>query len=130
MIKMLQDHTFASATVCNDMTNPEATDGTVIQVPALALWYLVPSDGLPHLAHWTNTAADAFTMGYESHREPLEVKDRHVADHMAKLEVTKGVGRTSIILFALVWSYLELGAAITDHELEDFKRPGGPEGTQ
>ena len=105
----------------------QADDGSVIQVPALALWYTVPSDGLPHLAHWANTASDVLRLGYEAHREPLEVKKRDPGQHMAMLEVTKGAGRTSIILFALVWSYLEMGAAMSDAELRDFKRPAGYE---
>lgn len=97
----------------------------MILVPVLAMWYTMPADGLPHLAHWVNTASDIFSQGFESHRETIEVKVRDPTDHMAKLEVSKGAGRASIILFALVWSYLEIGAAMTDEELRDFKRQAG-----
>ena len=103
----------------------EDRDGTILQVPILALWYSIPADGLPHLAYWINTATDVFNSGFEPHREILEVKERDSTRHMAKLEVTKGVGRASIILFALVWTYLELAPKIEDHELEDFKRHTG-----
>lgn len=103
---------------------PEAVDGTLLQTPVLALWFSIPSDGLPQFPHWVNTAKDVYLSGFESHREPLEckVRDEASGDCMAKFEVTKGLGRTSIILFGIIFSYLEMAADLTNEELQDFQR--------
>lgn len=94
-------------------------------VPALALWYEMPSDGSPHLASWLATAKEIYMAGYESLREPLEVKLRDGASGMAKLIVTKGVGRASMILFAIAFTYFEFAAEMSAEQMKDFRRPMG-----
>lgn len=91
----------------------------------MALWYELPSDGWPHLTSWLATAKEIYMAGFESLREPFEVKLRDGTDGMAKLIVTKGVGRASIILFGILYTYLEFAADLTAGEMKDFCRPMG-----
>ncbi len=60
--------------------------------------------------------------GFESLCEPFEVKLRDDTGGMAKLIVTKGVGRASIILFGILYTYLEFAADLTAEEMKDFRR--------
>ena len=103
----------------------QAKHGSSVVVPALALWYELPSDGWPHLTSWLATAKEIYMAGFESLREPFEVKLREDTGGMAKLIVTKGVGRASIILFGILYTYLEFAADLTAEEMKDFCRPMG-----
>ena len=97
--------------------------GTVFQLPILGMFYQLPADGLPHFWQWYNTASDLFHMGYESNREPMEVRKRDVGTHMAKVQPVKGLGRCSIIYFGVLFTYLEMRNDLSPEELADFRRP-------
>lgn len=63
-------------------------------------------------------------VGYEGHREPFEVQCQSDALAFASVTVCKGLGRCSMILFAVVFSYLKLrDAGMTDEITADFTRP-------
>ncbi|CAJ1344536.1 unnamed protein product [Effrenium voratum] len=106
-----------------------AASGTFLEIPLLAMWYTRPADGLPLLQDWLGTAADIFNNGFEALREPMEVKLRGQIQATGGLQLsfgalvpTKGVGRTSIILFAVVYSFLVLKDGMSVDELADFVR--------
>lgn len=101
-----------------------------MDIPILAFQPTMPVDGLTMLADWLNTAESIWAMGYESFRESIEFKpltpdSAKSAMAFASLEVTKGFGRSSILLFSLFYSYVVLKKGLTDEELEDFRKwPG------
>lgn len=106
-------------------TEPQDQHGATVELPFLILGYQMPSDGLPHLPHWHNTAKDVFQAGYESHREPLEVRLRENPDgvaRMARLVPVKGVGRTSVIWFGILFTYLQMKDTMSEDEVQDFRR--------
>ena len=87
-----------------------------------------PSEGLPVLTDWLRTAGDVWTVGYEAWRSPIEVcpLTDDVLGQAVKpctLVPVKGVGRASIILFAVCYSYMNL-RDMGPEELEDFSRTG------
>ena len=90
----------------------------------LGLWYELPGDGLPHLQAWTEAAANIYQTGFEGHRETMEVRLRPDYDEFkfAKVVPIKGVGRASVLLFGLVYTFLEWRDDLLEDELEDFKR--------
>ena len=47
----------------------------MFNVPLTSLVYKVPDDGFPLLPSWRMTASDIFFSGYQSLREPMEVKE-------------------------------------------------------
>lgn len=89
----------------------------------LCFAYEVPADGVPHLASWMSVASDIFFGGFEGHREAIEVKVLPPQPgQFPQVTPIKGCGRTSILLFALVWTYIEWKDDLNNAELEDFKR--------
>ena len=82
----------------------------------------MPSDGLPHMSYWQNNASDIYNIGFEAHREALEVTPRQNApkDAMAKYIVTKGLGRVSIVMFGLAWTFLNIAQNMTEEVEKDF----------
>ena len=66
-------------------------------------------------------ASDIYYGGFEGHREPIEVKVLPPGQ-FARVAPIKGCGRTSVLLFALVWTYVEWKDDLNNEELEDFKR--------
>jgi hypothetical protein len=106
----------------------QAPDGAAAQLPFLLFTYELPSDGLPHLPDWLNTAGDIFQGGYESHREPFEVRLRKLPEGedppMARISVVKGTGRSSMLWFGILYTYLRMRDTITEEEMADFRRWG------
>lgn len=82
----------------------------VIDVPVLAFKFKQPVDGLPLFHHWLSTAKGLYIEGYEALRELPEVTTevvlmgRYMDYHT--VSTVKGVGRLSIILFGITWTYL------------------------
>ena len=80
-----------------------------MDIPLLAIYFLPPADGLPLFHAWLVTAKDVWHRGYEGHREILEIRlnDRvDLVDHGFRSFIpTKGLGRVSCILWAVLWSY-------------------------
>jgi glycyl-tRNA synthetase alpha subunit len=73
----------------------------------------MPCDGLPMLEDWLTHAASIWAIGYEPWREAVEIKPTSqtvLGQHMgfADVEPTKGVGRISMLLFTVWYSYLKL----------------------
>ena len=99
--------------------------GESLRLPFLAISYQLPSDGLPHYPHWLNTATEVYQAGYESKREPFEVRIKKRPDgstSMLRVTVVKGVGRCSVIWFAILFTYFKLREVMTPEEMEDFRR--------
>ena len=95
-------------------------------MPLLCLKYKRPSEGLPPLQAWVRVARDVFHSGYENWREPFEVKlSKELVDaklSYSSLQVTKGVGRTSILFFGVLWTFLRLKDKLSMEQQSDFKR--------
>ena len=98
-----------------------------MDIPLLAIYFLPPADGLPLFHAWLVTAKDVWHRGYEGHREILEIRlnDRvDLLDHGFRSFIpTKGLGRVSCILWAVLWSYFNRDSMDGDAK-SDFIRPG------
>lgn len=86
----------------------------------------MPPDGLPLYQEWLNTCQDLVRAGYESAREPIELchSDPDGKVTFLSLKVCKGLGRVSIIWFAVLFSYFKLRDSMTSAMKDDFCRPG------
>jgi len=84
-----------------------------------------PSEGWPLLTDWLRTAGDVWCLGYEAHRAPIEVRPLEnvlgLEMKPASLVPTKGVGRATVILFGICYTYCKM-RDMEDPELKDFKR--------
>ena len=67
---------------------------------------------------------DLYTMGYESFREPLEVRVRASSSRHGQALCVKGLGRMSVIYFGCLWSFLNKDK-MSDEVKADFCRLGG-----
>lgn len=98
-------------------------DGQILEMPFLAFNYKHPSDGLPLLQEWLNTAQDIFSLGYEGMREPMEITVAgDGAPGFASANVSKGLGRISILWFGVLFTYFKLRESMSDEMKADFKR--------
>ena len=94
-------------------------------MPLLALKYEKPSEGWPLYHSWIGTAKDIFFRGYEAWREIVEVRLSQAPDgplDYASVVPTKGLGRVSIILWAVFHSYVKLRGEMSQEQVTDFKR--------
>ena len=101
--------------------------GNVIDVPIMAFFFREPPvDGLPLFHHWLSTAKGLYIEGYEGLREIPEVSPIEM-DLMGNLlgyhnvSAVKGIGRMSIILFGIAWTYLNKDT-MDDEVKVDFLR--------
>lgn len=99
------------------------------QLPVMALRYVRPSDGLPLLQDWISNSLDIFSNGFESARETIEIKPAGESWPVSALEfggavVCKGLGKTSIVFFGLLWTYIRLRENLSEVETQDFRRLG------
>lgn len=64
--------------------------------------------------------------GYEGAREPLEIYSKDSKVGFLSISVSKGLGRLSIIWFAVLVSYFKLRERLVDDSeiKDDFRRPG------
>ena len=96
-------------------------------MPILAFAAALPADGLPMLTDWMGTAQSIWGVKFEDWREPFEVKPSigsvSPGDPLSfgSLEVVKGCGRMSVLLFSLFYSYLHLKTRLDPEELAAFK---------
>ena len=110
------------------LPSAEATGAAqMLQPPVLALWLHKPSDGLPLLQEWLVTATDIVHGGFEGWRETIEVRCLDSSCLGKQMEYgcftpTKGVGRSSIILFAILYTFHNLKEKLSNEEIEDFAR--------
>ena len=93
-------------------------------VPLTALAYEMPSDGIPLFPTWRNNAMDIYWSGYDSLREPMECKERNLSAAHWQLQCTKGLGRLSMILFGVFWTFLHKDD-MSDGVKADFCRWAG-----
>lgn len=93
-------------------------------VPLTALAYEMPSDGIPLFPTWRNNAMDMYWSGYDSLREPMECKERNLSAAHWQLQCTKGLGRLSMILFGVFWTFLHKDD-MSDGVKADFCRWAG-----
>ena len=101
-------------------------EGKTFELPLLALCYRRPTEGLPLLQDWVSNARDIFHHGFEAHRESIEVRHSldmwpEVVEYGSVLPV-KGLGKISMVLFGLVFTYVNLRSFLTEAELGDFIR--------
>ena len=105
-------------------------------LPILAFLPKLASDGLPMLSDWLATAASIWAVKYEAWREPFEIKAVEGKAtpgqplSFASLEVVKGCGRVSILLFSLFYTYLEFKNTLEQEELDSLKEPHDRKGTE
>ena len=107
----------------------EATGGAELHsVPFLAMTLLKPSDGFPLLQDWLTIATDIFHQGFEGWRECVEVRCLNGSSlgkplQYACLTPTKGITRSSIIMFGILFTFYNFKDKMTDEEVNDFSRP-------
>ena len=92
------------------MTQAETTQ-ILFPIPVTALQMKAPAEGLPVLQDWLSTAANIYALGFESFREAVELKGSNCegkALDFGAVEVAKGFTRMSILLFGILWTYIEL----------------------
>lgn len=102
---------------------------SVVDIPLLAFGYVVPVDGLPILTTWNSVLKDVLYRGFENWREVFEVKPMKGVTFSEKqpfdfgtVQAVKGLGRLSMILWAVLHTYLNLRDTLTKEEKEDFCR--------
>lgn len=92
----------------------------------LALYLQHPADGLPLLQDWLTTAGDIYHTGFEGWRETIEVRCNSTClgrpIEYGSLRPTKGVGRASVIMFAILYTFHELKNKLSKEETDDFAR--------
>lgn len=100
-----------------------------MDVPLLCFLYEKPVDGYPIYHSWVKTLADITMAGFESWRETLEVRVAGGGSPtwggdlgFGMLEVTKGLGRISILLWCVVHTYVKLKDSMTPEMQADFLR--------
>lgn len=109
----------------------EAAAVNDVQVPILAIWLSKPTDGLPLFQDWMVTAQDIFHQGYEGWRETVEVRcsDDSCFGSPVRygcLSPTKGVARSSILMFGVLYTFHNLKEKLSVEETADFVRPVEP----
>lgn len=92
----------------------------------MALNFQKPVDGLPIFHNWVSTAQDIFNRGFENWREIMEAKVADGAEpgnpmNFMTVVPVKGLGRVSILLWGVMWTYLNKDSMDID-EKEDFQR--------
>ncbi|CAL1149068.1 unnamed protein product, partial [Cladocopium goreaui] len=110
----------------NAMSLPcDQADMQALAASCLLLEVDKPSEGWPLLTDWLRTAGDVWCLGYEAHRAPIEVRPLEnvlgLEMKPASLVPTKGVGRATVILFGICYTYCKM-RDMEDPELKDFKR--------
>lgn len=96
-------------------------------IPILAFVPKLAADGLPMLSEWMTTAGSIWATQYEGWREPFEIKALegiHLAGKslcFGCLEVVKGCGRLSILLYSLFWTYLKLKNVMINEDMVAFR---------
>lgn len=110
----------------NNQFPKERSRVSEFKLPIMAFTIGIPSGGLPILTDWACTAQSDWA-GYEGWREGLEFKPvsaglKGAPLSYGKVEVTKGFGRLSCLLFGLVCTYVHLKNSLTDEEMEEFKK--------
>lgn len=99
------------------------------RLPILSFMVKLAPDGLPMLGDWMTVAKSIWAINYESWREPFEIKaaESSLAPgdpiEYGSLEVVKGCGRLSILLFSIFYTCMELKNQLSDEELESLKQP-------
>ena len=84
-------------------------------------------DGLPMLTGWMSTAQSIWGIKYEAWREPFEFKAVDGGPQggqpldWASLEVVKGFGRMSVLLFSLLYSYINFKNQLSPEETDSLK---------
>lgn len=103
-----------------------------MDLPVLCFLYRYPVDGMPTLHSWISVLRAILLNGFETWREVMEVKAvddpiplNQPLDYGKVLPV-KGLGRMSMILWAIVHTYKHLADKISSGGpfTEDFLRHG------
>lgn len=98
--------------VLPSLSSPEVGLGELVDVPLMALTFQEPVDGLPLFHAWLGTAKGIYMEGFEL-REIIEVQTVGDLGTLSDQPMTfngitavKGLGRVSVILFGVIWTYM------------------------
>lgn len=89
----------------------------------------MPCDGLPMYEDWLGNATSIWALGYEPWREAVEIKP--CGDDVLgqtfwhkSVEATKGIGRVSVLLYTVWYSYFKLKDVLVENspEREEFQK--------
>ena len=100
----------------------------MVEVPLLAFCYKLPADGLPILHSWYGVLKDILYRGFESWREVMEVKcvDGTIPFSQpldyGKVHAVKGMGRISMLLWAVVHTYTHCRNSLSLEDTADLAR--------
>ena len=100
---------------------------TGLHVPLLSFGFKAPVDGLPCLKDWGQHAISIWSLGYEAWREAIEIRPGNQAllgqpcDY-GTIEACKGTGRVSMLLFTVLYTYLEMKDGLSPEEMAGFKK--------
>ena len=107
------------------LSTKETADVQALAGSCLLLAVDKPSEGWPLLTDWLRTAGNVWQLDYEAHRAPIEVRPLEdtlgLEMKLASLVPTKGVGRATVILFGICYTYCKM-RDMDFPELEDFTR--------
>lgn len=115
---------------CSSPLTEAAGIVSTLSPSVLALWLVKQSDGLPLLQDWLGTAHDVYHLGYEGWRESIEVRvceDDLLGKGMENscLVPSKGFGRSSVLLFGVLFTFHKLKDQLSSEEVADFARRAG-----
>lgn len=100
----------------------------VIDVPLMAFMYSKPVDGYPIYHTWLGVLKDILFRGFENWRDTFEVKISGVAGKtldFGSVIAVRGLGRLSMLLWAILHSYTAMKGTMTPEKTADFGRWDG-----
>ena len=105
----------------------------MVSLPITSFSFQRPRDGLPLLHSWLATLKAITFEGFETWREVLEIKVLTLASESSGIKgvqsvrAVKGIGRVSILLFAVLYTYRSLREKMEQDPalMADFGRLGG-----
>ena len=102
-----------------------------MDVALLTLMYQCPAEGLPTLHSWVSTLKQILWSGFENWREVMEVKyHQNQMPHgepmgFAEIIPVKGLGRVSMILWVITYTYKHMDLDSDELLKHDFLRLWG-----
>jgi hypothetical protein len=102
-----------------------------MDVAVLALLYRCPAEGVPTLHSWVSTLKQILWSGFENWREVMEIKcteDPMPCGQPMKFGTilpVKGLGRVSMILWAIIHTYKNMELSNNEPLKQDFLRLWG-----
>ncbi|CAJ1399032.1 unnamed protein product [Effrenium voratum] len=95
-------------------------------LPLTSLGLTEPQDGFPILKDWLLNAWSIYSGGFENYRENVEVTaaDNQLGNPcgFGSVQAAKGIGRVSILLFSVAYTYSHISKSWGEGEQEEFGR--------